>query len=136
MTEELRNEGLDGADHVHEWSDGCKVVSAGKSWRLECCECGANRIKAGSMDSESPPSDTPETDAASNAWLGNAMTPWNLARKLERERDRYKAAYDVAIYNLIGVAGYGHPGVSEATNIVDYAGRNESSLSAKIKAQW
>jgi len=39
---------------------------------------------------------------------------------MEAERDRYKAAYEVAIYNLIGVAGTGHPGVSEAQNIVTY----------------
>ena len=32
-------------------------------------------------------SDTPETDKLAKAWLGDAMAPWNLARKLERERD-------------------------------------------------
>jgi len=38
----------------------------------------------------SPSSDTPETDAISNAWIGDMMTPWNLARKLERERNSLK----------------------------------------------
>ena len=32
-------------------------------------------------------SDTPETDEAARTWIGNAMTPWDLARKLERERN-------------------------------------------------
>ena len=31
--------------------------------------------------------DTPETDAAARAWMGSAMVPWDLCRKLERERD-------------------------------------------------
>jgi len=97
MTEELRNEGLDVADHVHEWSDGCKVVSAGKSWRLECCECGANRIKAGSMDSESPYS-TPEMDAAAyeatTRTVGKWIVPIAKARKMEADRDHWRNEHD------------------------------------------
>lgn len=61
---------------------------------------------------------TPETDEFEDGCINPAA--WaDFARKLEQQRDGYKAAYDVAIYNLIGVAGVGHPGVSEATLIVD-----------------
>lgn len=35
--------------HHHEWSEGAKVKTPGKEWRLECCQCGAIRQKPGSL---------------------------------------------------------------------------------------
>lgn len=35
--------------HIHKWHDGCRVIRCGEGeWRLEWCECGASREKAGS----------------------------------------------------------------------------------------